>query len=279
MRVNLKRIGSQMSNTLFVARKEFSYLLNSRLIIFIMAWYMAIFFLSFYGTAQSVNSLGISDPVQNYFVDYVYTLCYYGTLVAVVLGFSSISVETSGKALNTLLSKPLYRDTIINGKLLGAGGFMVCIYLLVTILYVSGISLATNGSRNAVMAFVGGLSLSFLLYMLCMLFFFSISMLACLLFREQSLALFMGFLAWIVLFRLISSDIFAGSISYFFGNSQSILLLVSGMSPSTMLYFILENMDLQSVLAESGLEVFKLFLYCTIGLILSYIAFLRRDVS
>jgi len=268
-----------MSNTVAVAKKEFLDLLNSKLILLILAWYLIIFILSFYDWTTTIVSFNAVNPINDLFIKYVYTLCYYGTLVTVVLGFTSMSSEITGKALNTLLVKPLYRDTIIRGKMIAAVGFMTCIFLLITFFYVIGILLFIGNPLPGINMFLSGLPLAFMLYLLCVIFYYSVSMLAVIMIKEQSLALFIGLLSWILLFYFIPNDIFAGSISYFFGDSQSVLLLIGGISHYTMLYLILGQMDIQSVLAEHGFEVLKLSLYCLIGIILVHIAFLRRDVS
>lgn len=46
-----------------------------------------------------------------------------GTIIGIMIGFSTISSEKFGKALNILVTKPLYRDTIINGKIIACIGF------------------------------------------------------------------------------------------------------------------------------------------------------------
>jgi ABC-2 type transport system permease protein len=268
-----------MSNTLVVARKELLDLLNSRLIVLILAWYVIIFLLLFYKWTGPEYSTGMVNPVQSLFVEYIYTLCYYGTLVAVVLGFSSMSSEISRSALNTLLVKPLYRDTIIRGKMIAAVGFMVGMFLVVTCLYVIGILLFFGDPLLKINLFLSGLPLALVLYLLCMVFYYSVSMFAVTMIRGQSLALFAGLLSWIMLFYFIPNDIFVGSIAGFFGGGQSVPQLVGGLSHYTMLYFILGHMDIQSAVAENGFEFMKLSLYCLIGIVLTHITFLRRDVS
>jgi len=260
-----------------VAKKEFLDLLNSRLIVLILAWYVIVFVLLFYELVSTDQLMNVDNPVKELFIRYLYTLCYYGSLVAVVLGFSSMSSEISGKALNTLLAKPLYRDTIIRGKMIAAVGFIAIIFFVISLLYVLGILLFIGSPLVKLNAFLSVLPLAFMLYLLCMIFYYVVSMLALIVIREQSLALFMGFLFWILLFYFIPNEIFTGSIDYFFG--ERIGRFVGGMSHLTMLNQMFGYMDIQGVLVEKGFEVMKMALYCFIGIILVHIAFLRRDVS
>jgi ABC-2 type transport system permease protein len=280
-----------MSGVWTIARKELADLINSRLIVLILVWYVIVFGLTVYGDTYELNGhpavISVTeDPVKLLFIHYTYSLCYYGTIVALVLGFSSMAAEMDGKALNTLLVKPLYRDTIINGKYLGVLCFVLCLFAFTTALYIAFMfvyyGLIVNSFNvlvsSYIPSFVGMIPLAFILSILCIMFFYSLSLVINLLIKEQSFALFSSLLAWIILFTVLNEEGFAGSIGYFL-HDNVITDYISYLSPYTMLYFILGNTDISSVLANNGLEVLKLFLYCVVTIILSYIVFLRRDVA
>jgi ABC-2 type transport system permease protein len=202
----------------------------------------------------------------------------------VVLGFSSMSAEADGKALTTLLVKPLYRDTIINGKLFGAIGLFFCIFWFMAAMYLSGLFLVLGGPISAQLSnFMEFLPLAFLLYMLCSIFLFSLSMLMCIMFKEQSFALFMGFLSWILLFYVMGNRGLAGYIVDFFHLDQSTSLLVGGLWPynliSTILGDTINGRTISFALSNNVMFISILSLYCFVTLVAAYISFIRRDVS
>ena len=65
-------------------------------------------------------------------------------IVGIVLGLDAINSEKSRGTLGRLLSQPIYRDAVINGKFL-AGIVTLAIMLTTTMLVVSGIGLAELG--------------------------------------------------------------------------------------------------------------------------------------
>ena len=65
-------------------------------------------------------------------------------IVGIVLGLDAINSERSRGTMSRLLSQPIYRDAVINGKFL-AGIVTLAIMLTTTILVVSGIGLAELG--------------------------------------------------------------------------------------------------------------------------------------
>jgi ABC-2 type transport system permease protein len=61
-----------------------------------------------------------------------------------VLGFDAINRERSARTLSKLLSQPIYRDAVINGKFL-AGLTTIAIMLLAIVVLISGIGLLVLG--------------------------------------------------------------------------------------------------------------------------------------
>ena len=58
-------------------------------------------------------------PVEGIYSSMFLTLVSYGGLLALALGFDLVSKEKESRSLKSLLSHPVYRDEIINGKALG----------------------------------------------------------------------------------------------------------------------------------------------------------------
>lgn len=279
-----------MSNMLNVAKKEFQDLMGSRLVLIVLIWYLVSSIGSFYYTynnyvyvvshedpSDPYYYLHYTSPVDRFFKGIVNNFRWLGPVLALVLGFVSMTSEIDGSALGTMLTKPLYRDTIINGKLLGNMVFMMTIMLATTVLYIVAV-LAMTGNLDFAIGLIGKIPLVLMLASLCMTFMFSLSVLITLLIRDQSLALFIGFLSYIILFRFIhSSDIAGGIMDYF--HSRFLGDLISGFSPDKMFYLILGDADLSNIIANSGFEVFKLAMYCIVSITLAYTVFLRRDVA
>jgi len=65
-------------------------------------------------------------------------------IVGISIGFDAINREQSGGTMSRILSQPVYRDSVINGKFL-AGIFTLLVMMTVTILIISGLGLRLIG--------------------------------------------------------------------------------------------------------------------------------------
>ena len=71
-------------------------------------------------------------------------VAFFGPLIGLVLGFDTINRERNEGTLSKLLSQPIYRDVVINGKFL-AGMITILIMLVSIVLVVTGLGLSTVG--------------------------------------------------------------------------------------------------------------------------------------
>jgi ABC-2 type transport system permease protein len=71
-------------------------------------------------------------------------VAFFGPLIGIVLGFDSINRERAHGTLVKIISQPIYRDAVINGKFL-AGVATITIMLLSIVLVISGFGLALVG--------------------------------------------------------------------------------------------------------------------------------------
>lgn len=71
-------------------------------------------------------------------------VAFFGPLIGLVLGFDAINRERSNGTLSKLVSQPIYRDAIINGKFL-AGVTTIAIMLAAIALLISGLGLLVLG--------------------------------------------------------------------------------------------------------------------------------------
>jgi ABC-2 type transport system permease protein len=71
-------------------------------------------------------------------------VAFFGPLIGLILGFDTINRERSEGTLSKLLSQPIYRDSVINGKFL-AGVVTIAIMMVSIVLVVTGLGLRIVG--------------------------------------------------------------------------------------------------------------------------------------
>ncbi len=71
-------------------------------------------------------------------------VAFFGPLVGLILGFDTINRERNEGTLSKLLSQPIYRDVVINGKFL-AGVTIITIMLVAIVLVITGLGLLVMG--------------------------------------------------------------------------------------------------------------------------------------
>jgi ABC-2 type transport system permease protein len=108
-----------------------------------------------YATGQSIRQNTESIPAQYVFLllltssgEMVFSLAtflgFFGPLVGITLGFDSISGEYARGTLSRVLSQPIYRDSLINGKFL-AGLATVAVLWASILLMVIGLGITLLG--------------------------------------------------------------------------------------------------------------------------------------
>lgn len=273
-----------MNNVLTIAGKEFNDLLNSKLVIITLLVYSILLVMFTYTNYDVVIHYGFggSDKaIRGLIGVLVKVLADYGSVVALVVGFYSIYKEKASNALSTLIVKPLYRDTIINGKLLGSMAFLACTLGLMTSLYLCMVILLYGSMVDPyIMPLLELLPLALFISLITVVMFLSMSMLISIVVKDHSLALFLGILLWLIVIDTVPTMSFAGNIGFLFGADRFYIenFLVS-MSPKGMANHILIKMTgLTETILVSMQELVKLSLYALVCIILNYIVFLRKDV-
>jgi len=71
-------------------------------------------------------------------------VAFFGPLIGLVLGFDAVNRERTARTLSKLLAQPIYRDAVLNGKLL-AGLTTVAVLLTSIVLLISGLGLWVLG--------------------------------------------------------------------------------------------------------------------------------------
>jgi len=274
-----------MSDVSIIAKKEFEDIISSNVMLVIMLIYFVMIFCTVYYWHSQVTGTVVDSPGM-------FDLILDGSLVAIVLGISAMYDEVGNKALSTLTVKPLFRDSILNGKLIGALCFAVCLFVLGALVNISLYYMFVGSScSNLLSTFIDQLSLVMLLFVLSFMMFYLLTMLAYLLLRDHSAALFIGFCSWMFLDNILpdaSWDSYLGNVysalfnvNVVYAQSQ-VSNFAQALSPGMICYNILYRLNcdnLSYAINNYGTMLLPLFLFAVILLVLCYIVFMRRDVA
>ncbi len=175
-------------------------------------------------------------------------LVFFGPLVGITLGFDTISGEYANGTLSRVLSQPIYRDSLINGKFL-AGLTTVAIFWAAILLIVIGLGITLlgfppNGEelwRMLIFTLLGILYVGFWL---------ALAMLFSLLFQRTVTAALASLAVW--LFLAIFVGMIAQSFaSLFAASSVNFDIIISRISPNTLFA------DAVRILIDPGREILE----------------------
>ncbi|MGA9140462.1 MAG: ABC transporter permease subunit [Methanocella sp.] len=271
-----------------IARNEFVNLISNRYV------YVAIFFFAInaviyvIGTYDYyIGSTGSAQLLSRALADLLDLLIVYGGVVALMIGFSSMTDELMGHALNTLIAKPLYRDAIINGKLAGCLCFLTGMFILTCAIYMLlMIAFCGDAVIPSLPVMLVRLPLVIFMALLCSVTIFSIAVLLRVLIRDNTAALLAAVLVYLLMFYLMPNIVFVGQVSTLLGiNGQDGRNLIMGLTPmwsefqASVAGLFSLDVNMTQVIGGMWTELLKLVVMATIATVLSYIAFLRRDVA
>jgi len=154
-------------------------------------------------------------PVEGIYCSMFLMLISYGSLLAIAVGFDLVSGEKESRSLKSLLSHPVYRDEVINGKALG-GMAALGVALAVAFTLTSAVLLVfsivpTAGEVVAILIF-GFASFLFLLA------FFALALALSVVVKESGhavvygLTLFFAFTYLLQMFGMVLGGVVAGDI-------------------------------------------------------------------
>jgi ABC-2 type transport system permease protein len=140
-------------------------------------------------------------------------IAFFGPLIGMVLGFDAISRERSSRTLSKLLSQPIYRDAVINGKFL-AGLTIIGLMQLAIVLLISGMGLWVLGVVPG-WEEVGRLLVYLVVSIVYIGFWLAVSILFSILFRGMATSALAALALWIFLafFMALGSSLAADIIS------------------------------------------------------------------
>jgi len=139
-------------------------------------------------------------PVEGVYSSMFRTLVSYGGLLALALGFDLVSKEKESRSLKSLLSHPVYRDEIINGKALGGVALLALVVgsvLAISTALLLVFSIVPGPGDLWMILTYAGVTLLFLVT------FFSIALALSTLCRESGSALLLSVVVFILLVFLV----------------------------------------------------------------------------
>ena len=177
-----------LDRLLNVARKEFSDHITSRRFVIILALFLVISAVSIHDGIENYNNSlesyneqlqrmeEFEDPysiwmpekpsIMYVFMSMMSYMTALGGILALAIGFDLVSKEKESRSLKTLLSHPIYRDEIINGKVLGgvgALGFAMGLALALAVAMLLLFSIVPTLDEFAAILIFGAASLGLLL--------------------------------------------------------------------------------------------------------------------
>jgi len=173
------------SGLLTVAHKEFFDHIQSRKFVLIFSIFLVIAIIGMIGgiaqyqkdlkSYTDQRSTASSSPLAGYMDDRPSVMTVFGTvatylvflgaILGIAMGFDLITKEKESKSLKILLSHPVYRDEVINGKALG--GIAALVLALSIVLFISLATLliygiVPNGGELVLIAVFGAVSFLFI---------------------------------------------------------------------------------------------------------------------
>lgn len=148
-------------------------------------------------------------------------------IIGIALGFDAINSERSSGTLNRVLSQPVYRDNVINGKFL-AGIVTLAIMMAATMLIVSGFGLRMIGVPPTAEEIIR-LFLYFVFIIIYGAFWMGLAILFSILFRRIAVSLLSSIAVWLF-FGFFYINMIAPAIA----KTTEALLMLMRLSPNTL---------------------------------------------
>lgn len=199
MRTDLRNIG-------VIAQKEFSdhlYSLGFRML-------LGIFTLTILSMSVISGKEGCELFNQGFgFIDVAQVITLFIPILGLALGFDSVVREKNSKSINTLLTHPVFRDNIISGKIIGGlGAFILVVFISVTvsigtILILTGIDVGFS-ELNRIFIFS-------LLTFLYLSGFFAFSLLISITSKSSESSFISGLVVWLNLILIFGAIVTAAS--------------------------------------------------------------------
>jgi len=144
---------------------------------------------------------------------FIFFVSFFGPLIGIIFGFDAINGERSKGTMSTVLSQPIYRDALINGKFL-AGLTTIGIMLISIILVILGLELGVLGIVPNVKE-IARIGVFFIASVVYISFWMSMGILFSIIFRQTTNSALVSVMIWIffAFFILMISSVIADQIA------------------------------------------------------------------
>lgn len=139
-----------MSGLMTICRKELSDHLGSKRYLLLFTLIVTLSIASAYQGADFIKNnpnssfVDIFAGAQNTNISFIYLMIIFGPIIGLALGFDAINRERTRGSLSVLLSQPIYRDSILNGKFI-AGVAALSLLAVSTIGILTGVAIPLLG--------------------------------------------------------------------------------------------------------------------------------------
>lgn len=148
-------------------------------------------------------------------------ISFFGPLIGIILGFDTINRERNEGTLSKLVSQPIYRDAVVNGKFL-AGISLIAIMMASLLLVTSALGLIVIGIVPGVEA-LWRIAIYLVISIFYIAFWLGLSILFSIIFRSVATSALAALAAWIFLsfFVSLGANAVAGALVPDVGNADS----------------------------------------------------------
>jgi ABC-2 type transport system permease protein len=129
-------------------------------------------------------------------------VAFFGPLMGLFLGFDAINRERAQGTLVKVVSQPIYRDAVINGKFL-AGATVITVMIIAIVLVIAGFGMALLGVVPAIEEILR-LALYVLISIFYICFWLAVSILFSILFKSTATSALASVAAWILFSFVLS---------------------------------------------------------------------------
>ncbi|MDD3656921.1 MAG: ABC transporter permease subunit [Atribacterota bacterium] len=126
---------------------------------------------------------------------FIFFVSFFGPLIGIIFGFDAVNSERSGGTMSMVLSQPIYRDALINGKFL-AGITTIAVMLISIIMIIFGLEMIVFGIIPT-MQELARIGLFFLLSIVYIGFWMGLGILFSIVFRQTATSALVSIMVWI----------------------------------------------------------------------------------
>jgi len=126
---------------------------------------------------------------------FIFFVSFFGPLIGIIFGFDAINSERSQGSMSLVISQPIYRDSLINGKFL-AGLATIAIMLISIIIVILGLELSVFGIAPNLEE-LWRIAIFFIASIVYIGFWMSLALLFSIIFKQISTSALISIMVWI----------------------------------------------------------------------------------